>query len=94
MSSVGGLTPKSVQHFTTPQHGTVSKSAYALKGPASQAPHTGPVKSMRVLGKENEDLQQHIRELSETLKNMQEGKSTLLANHEVLIFPRCCDQSR
>ena len=49
---------------------------------------------MRMLGKENEDLQQHIRELSEALKSSHESKSILVANHEVWLllakrlFPR------
>ena len=92
----GGLTPKTMQHFTTPQHGNLSKSAY-VKNSTLQAPQTGPVKSMRVLGKENEELQQYARELNEALKSSNESKNTLVANHEVqacCIFLKTDDSNR
>ena len=41
---------------------------------------------MRVLGKENEELQQHVRELNEALKNSNESKQMLVSNHEVCIL--------
>ena len=81
---VSGLTPKSLHSFTTPQHAATSKSAY-IRSSLLQTPSTAPVKSMRMLGKENEDLQQHIRELSEALKSSHESKNILVANHEVAI---------
>ena len=83
-AAANGQTPKSLHSFSTPQHAATSKSAY-IKSSSQQTPSTAPVKSMRMLGKENEDLQQHIRELSESLKSSHESKNILVANHEVVL---------
>jgi hypothetical protein len=85
-SGVGGVTKAANSCPSSQTTGASSTTkASTVKANSTAAPNAGPAKSMRVLGKENEDLQQHVRELSELLKHSQESKASLSASHEV--FP-------
>ena len=76
--------PQPKQPICTPQHASQTNQVPKSTCSKLSAPPSTAGKSMRALGKENEELQQQIRELSETMRVFNENKHSLKSAHEVL----------
>ncbi len=68
-----------------PPRSTAAQSRNTIASKSASSVHHGaaPVKSMRALGKENEELQEQVKELSDALRTVNESKANIKASAEV-----------